>query len=287
MYLMDSIDVRGISLPNTNDTGETNIDGGKVGNNVTGDLAIRQALNYGINRSNLCEGALNGLGYPNYDGIAHQLPWSNNETKINDGDISKANKTLDNAGWIDNDGDGIREKNGVKASFGLYYSSDAPERQAIAVSVSEQARQMGIEINATGTNWDEMDKVKNSQAIVWGFGSTDPSTIWSEYYSTQAGLGNNNPAYVNNSAVDQHINNALKQSREDSYSEWSNAVWDGTNGISPQGDNSWLWISEIKYGYFVDDSLDISNDTALLQPHGGDIFGNIYDWKRTSPINTK
>ena len=41
---------------------------------------------------------------------------------------------------------------------------------------------------------------------------------------------------------------------------------------------------EIKYGYFVDDSLDISNDTALLQPHGGDIFGNIYDWKRVSSI---
>ena len=57
-----------------------------------------------------------------------------------------------------------------KASFELYYSSDAPERQAIAVSVSEQAKEMGIEVKAIGSNWDEMDGVKNSQAIVWGFG---------------------------------------------------------------------------------------------------------------------
>ncbi len=29
---------------------------------------------------------------------------------------------------------------------------------------------MGIEVKAIGSNWDEMDGVKNSQAIVWGFG---------------------------------------------------------------------------------------------------------------------
>jgi len=212
------------------------------------------------------------------------LPWANNATAIEDGDIAKANETLEKAGWVDSDGDGIREKNGTKASFELYYSSDAPERQAIAVSVSEQAKEMGIEVKAIGSNWDEMDGVKNSQPIIWGFGSTDPSTIWSEYHSSQAGIGYNNPAYINDSVIDQHIDNAFKLSRESSYSEWSKAVWDGSHGISPQGDASWLWIGEIKYGYFVDDSLDISNDTALLQPHGGDIFGNIYDWKRVSSI---
>lgn len=95
-------------------TGEKNPDGGDVGNNVTGDIAIRKALNYGIDRTSLCEGALNGIGYPNYDGIAHQLPWANNATAIEDGDIAKANETLEKAGWVDSDGDGIREKTGQK-----------------------------------------------------------------------------------------------------------------------------------------------------------------------------
>ena len=286
MELLDTIDVRGMSLPTVPDTGNSTEDGSKIGNNVTSDKAIREALNYGINRNTIAEGALNGFGYPNFDGIAHQLPWANNDVnKIKDGDVDKAKQILEKGGWKDTDGDGIVEKNGTKASFTVYYSSEAPERQAIAVTVAEQAKEFGIEINQTGSNWDEMDKIKNSQPIVWGFGSTDPSTMKSEYYGPLAGEGYSNPAFENNSAVDKHIENAMKMERNASYAEWSDVSWDGSNGISPLGDAAWLWVGEIKYGYFVDESLDISKDTALLQPHGGDIFSNIYDWHRVSSID--
>ena len=285
MFLQDTIDVRGISLPMENNTGKTTDEGNPIGNNITADKSIREALNYGIDRTAISEGALNGFGYPNFDGIAHQLPWANKEAIIEDGDVDKAKEILKEGGWEDTDGDGIVEKDGVKASINLYYPSDASERQAIAVTVAEQAKEFGIEVNATGSNWDEMDGIKSTDPIVWGFGSTDPSTMWSEYYSDQAAVGYNNPSLVNNSAVDTHIDNAMKSDRNSSFAEWSAVSWDGTTGISPKGDAAWLWVGEIKYGYFVDDSLDISNDTQLLQPHGGDIFGNIYDWSRTSSIN--
>ena len=138
MYLMDTIDVRGISLPSVPDTGEVSEgDNYTIGNNVTSDIAVRKALNYGINRTALAEGALNGLGVPCYDGIAHQLPWANPEAAIEDGDVAYANKTLEEAGWVDSDGDGIREKNGTKASFEVYYSASAPERQALALDHSK------------------------------------------------------------------------------------------------------------------------------------------------------
>ncbi|MBQ9025195.1 MAG: ABC transporter substrate-binding protein [Methanobrevibacter sp.] len=286
MKLLDTIDVRGISLPVVNNTGETTEDGNPIGNNVTADKAIREALNYGINRTAISEGALNGFGYPNFDGIAHQLPWDNDEVnQIQDGDIQKAKDILAEGGWEDTDGDGIVEKDGLKASINIYYTSDAPERQAIAVTVAEQAKEFGIEVNATGSNWDEMDAIKNTDPIVWGFGSTDPSTMMSEYYGNLSGQGYSNPALVNNTAVDAHIDSAMSMDRDSSYSEWSAVSWDGSEGISPLGDAAWLWVGEIKYGYFVDDSLDISEDTALLQPHGGDIFSNIYDWTRISSIN--
>ena len=284
MFLQDTIDVRGISLPVQNNTGATTEEGNPMGNNITADKAIREALNYGIDRTAISDGALNGFGYPNFDGIAHQLPWANKEATIEDGDVDKAKDILKQGGWEDTDGDGIVEKDGQKASINLYYSSDASERQAIAVTVAEQAKEFGIEVNATGSNWDEMDAIKNTDPIVWGFGSTDPSTMWSEYYSDQAGVGYNNPALINNSAIDAHIDNAMKTDRNSSFAEWSAVSWDGNTGISPKGDAAWLWVGEIKYGYYVDDSLDISNDTQLLQPHGGDIFGNIYDWHRVSSI---
>ena len=285
MSLLDTIDVRGLSLPVVNNTGNTTEEGNPIGNNVTADKAIREALNYGINRTAISQGALNGFGYPNFDGIAHQLPWANDEVNnISDGDVERAKQILKDGGWEDTNGDGIVEKNGTKASIQVFYSSDATERQAIAVTIAEQAKEFGIEVNATGSNWDEMGSHVNSDPIVWGWGSTDPSTMYNQYYSELIGQGYSNPASINNSAVDAHIDNAMSMDRESSYSEWSAVSWDGSNGISPLGDASWLWVGEIKYGYFVDQSLDISEETALLQPHGGDIFSNIYDWHRVSSI---
>ena len=285
MSLLDTIDVRGLSLPVVNNTGNTTEEGNPIGNNVTADKAIREALNYGINRTAISQGALNGFGYPNFDGIAHQLPWANDEVNnISDGDVERAKQILKDGGWEDTNGDGIVEKNGTKASIQVFYSSDATERQAIAVTIAEQAKEFGIEVNATGSNWDEMGSHVNSDPIVWGWGSTDPSTMYNQYYSELIGQGYSNPASINNSAVDAHIDNAMSMDRESSYSEWSAVSWDGSNGISPLGDAAWLWVGEIKYGYFVDQSLDISEETALLQPHGGDIFSNIYDWHRVSSI---
>lgn len=285
MSLLDTIDVRGLSLPVVNNTGNTTEEGNPIGNNVTADKAIREALNYGINRTAISQGALNGFGYPNFDGIAHQLPWANDEVNnISDGDVERAKQILKDGGWEDTNGDGIVEKNGTKASIQVFYSSDATERQAIAVTIAEQAKEFGIEVNATGSNWDEMGSHVNSDPIVWGWGSTDPSTMYNQYYSELIGQGYSNPASINNSAIDAHIDNAMSMDRESSYSEWSAVSWDGSNGISPLGDAAWLWVGEIKYGYFVDQSLDISEETALLQPHGGDIFSNIYDWHRVSSI---
>lgn len=279
MYLQDTIDVRGISLPSVPDTGEVSPeDNYAIGNNVTADIAVRKALNYGINRTALADGALNGLGVPSYDGIAHQLPWANPKAAIEDGDVAFANKTLEEAGWVDSDGDGIREKDGTKASFKVYYSANAPERQALALGLSEQAKEFGIEVEPVGAEWDEIYPNEFSQGVLWGYGSTDPSDMYGEYYSSS----DFNPARVNNSAVDAHMDAAFAESREASYKDWSAVSWDGTTGISPKGDANWLWLGEIKYGYFVNDRVDISNDTALLQPHGGDLFSNIYDWTMTN-----
>lgn len=283
MKLLDTIDVRGISFPMTNNTGET-VEGAPVGNNVTADKAIREALNYGINRTEIAEGALNGIGVPNYDGVAHTLPWANKEATIEDGDVQKAKQILSDAGWKDTDGDGIVEKDGLKASLNIYYSASAPERQAIAVMIAEQAKDFGIEVNATGAEWDEIYQHEYNDLVVWGYGSTDPSDLKGKYYSQSFVEGVGNPGHYNNSAVDEHIEKAMSMDRNSSFDEWSKVSWDGNTGISPKGDAAWLWAGEIKYGYFVDDSLDISEDTALIQPHGGDIFSNIYDWHRVSSI---
>ena len=278
MEYFDSIDVRGISLPTQMDEGKLSEDNITIGNNVTGDPAIRQALAIGINRQELLDGALNGYGNVSYNGVADQLPWAF-DAGYKDGQVDQAKSILDAAGWKDTDGDGIREKDGQKAAFTVYYKASAVERQAIAVTVAEQAKKLGIEITPKGASWDEIDPDKYSQGVVWGFGSADPFEIEHQYDSRVACVGYDNPGGLNDSSVDALIDSAMAQPANASYSTWSQAA------KTAVGQNSFLWIGTMDYTYFVSDDLDISNSTHLIYPHGGDIWGNIYDWKRLNETN--
>ena len=276
----DSIDVRGISLPTQNNTGKIiGDDNLTYGNNVTGDPAIREALNVGINRSELVKGSLNGFGNVSYNGVASQLPWAF-ESTFTDGNVDQAKQILANAGWNDTNGDGIVEKDGQKASFSIYYNSKATERQTIAVAVAEQAKEIGIEINPVGGSWDDIDPVKFQEGVVWGFGSADPYEIEHQYDSRVAGEGYDNPEILNDTSVDTLIDQAMTQDLDTSYSTWSQAAQKANSNYP------FLWIGTMDYTYFVSDSLDISNSTHLIYPHGGDIWGNIYDWKRIDSNST-
>ena len=275
MEYFDSIDVRGISLPTQMAEGKLSEDNITIGNNVTGDEAIREALNIGINRQSLLDGAFNGYGNVSYNGVASQLPWAFNST-FEDGKVDEAKNILKEAGWNDTDGDGIVEKNGTKASFSVYYNAKATERQAIAVAVSEQAKQIGIEITPVGGSWDDIDPNIYSQGVVWGFGSADPYAVEHQYDSRVACVGYDNPEGLNDSAVDSLIDAAMAIDQNSSYSSWSQAAQQATSKYP------FLWIGTVDYTYFVSDDLDISNSTHLIYPHGGDIWGNIYDWKRVN-----
>ena len=275
MEYFDSIDVRGISLPTQMDEGKLSEDNITIGNNVTGDPAIREALNIGIDRQALLEGALNGFGDVSYNGVADQLAWSFDST-FKDGNVDEAKSVLEAAGWKDTDGDGIVEKDGQKASFSVYYNSQASERQAIAVAVAEQAKEIGIEIEPVGGSWDDIDPNKYSQGVVWGFGSADPMEIQHQYDSRVAAVGYDNPEALNDTAVDSLIDAAMAQETNSSYATWSQAAQEATSKYP------FLWVGTMDYTYFVSDDLDISNSTHLIYPHGGDIWGNIYDWKRVN-----
>ncbi|WP_295726811.1 ABC transporter substrate-binding protein [uncultured Methanobrevibacter sp.] len=281
MEYFDSIDVRGISLPTQNNTGKTiGADNTTYGNNVTSDPAIREALNVGINRQKLVEGSLNGFGNVSYNGVASQLPWAYNST-FKDSNVNEAKNILSNAGWKDTNGDGIVDKNGKPASFSIYYNTKASERQAIAVAVAEQAKEIGIDIKPVGGSWDDMDPIKYQEGIVWGFGSADPIELKHQYDSRVAGEGYDNPEILNDSSVDSSIDSAMSQETNASYATWSQAA-QKANSHYP-----FIWIGTMDYTYFVDNTLNISNSTHLIYPHGGDIWGNIYDWKRIDNNQTK
>lgn len=129
---MPTVDSFSINLPVIPETTE---DGQIVGNNVTSDIAIRQALNIGINRQAIIDNALSGCGTPAFS-TSPEAPWSSKYT-FQDNRVEEAKKLLEDAGWKDTDGDGIREKNGVKAEFTVTGRSNDLARYNTVVALAE------------------------------------------------------------------------------------------------------------------------------------------------------
>ena len=142
------------------------------------------------------------------------------------------------------------------------------------------AREIGIEIEPVGGSWDDIDPVKFQEGEVWGFGSADPYGIEHQYDSRVANVGYDNTEGLIDPTVDSLIDSAKSQELESSYATWSQAAQQATSQYP------YLWIGTMDYTYFVSDSLDISNSTHLIYPHGGDIWGNIYDWKRVNTTDS-
>ena len=266
-----SVDMQGISLPVTMDTGGKTQEGNPYGNNVTGDPAIREALNIGINRSKVMDSALDGYGQVSTNGIGAQLPYA--YENFEDGKVDEAKQILDDAGWKDTNGNGIRDKNGTEASFTLWYYPTLVYRESIAIAVAEQAKELGIDMQLQGSNWDDIEGKYSTMSIVWGGGGCDPSSLAYNFDSRLAGQGYCNPTMLNDSSVDAQIDEARSQDLNSSYPTWSSMVQTANEH------NPYIWIGSVDYTYFVSDHLDISNSTHKVFPHGGDIWGNVYDWK--------
>lgn len=275
---LKSIDARGIAFPLQPDTGKKTENGYSIGNNVTSDIAIRKALNIGIDRQALISGALNGQGEEEFTGV-DKLPFGNKEAVFEDGKIDEARKILATAGWTDTDGDGVLEKNGIKAEFTLLYPSSAQDRQVLAVALSEEAKKLGVNIKPAGKSWNEIDTLAHSTPVIFGFGSLDPTELYLRYYSKSYNPSNyNNIIMYNNPVVDGYLRTAITSyDPETANKNWQLAAWDGTTGYSAKGDATWMWIATINYLYIMNEDLNIG--TPKMQPHGGDIFGNILEWK--------
>ena len=274
-----SVDNFGIALPVVPNTGELNEYGYPVGNNVSCDIAIRKALAYGIDREKICSDALAGYAAPAYsenDG----MPWSNPESVI-DYDLDYAVKLLDEAGWKDTDGDGIREKDGVKASMPLLYFAGDDVRQAVAMSISNQAAEnLGIEIIVEGTSEDELNSRMYSEPMILAWGSSNPRTSYRLFHSSNAGKNNwYNPENFRSETVDGYLDAALNsKTLEEAIPYWQKAQWDGTTGTSMRGECPYVFIINKTHLYWAREGLDVGKQKVHAHGDSWPLVQNLRDW---------
>lgn len=276
-----SADNRGFTLPVLPNEGKTTAGGAPIGNNVTCNREIRQAIAYAIDREQIAEAVLNGYGRPAYsenDG----MPWNNPDVKL-DTDVEYARKLLADAGWVDTDGDGIVEKDGIKAEFRCVYPSGDSVRQAVGMAAAEQLTAVGIKVNVEGMSWDEITRVMFSEAVLMGWGSSSPNETYYLYRSEGALLDDfYNPEGYMSETTDSYLNAAMSAlTVEEANENWRKVQWDGTTGTAMQGECPWVWIVNLDHVTYVRDGLSIGNQPIHGHGHGLPLIQNLNEWRWT------
>lgn len=268
-----SVDNRGINLPAV--PAGTDSEGRAVGNDFTADVLVRRAINIGIDRQEMIDNVLNGYGTPAYS-ICDQLPWYNEASEV-EYDPEAAAALLDEAGWTMGE-DGVRTKDGMRAELNLLYSNGDSVRQALAADLANQLGELGIACTIEGVGWDTAYDRALSAPMLWGWGAHTPMELYNIYH-TIGDTGSAQYSPYSNPTVDGYMDEALMSADlEQSYELWRKAQWDGTTGVTQDGDIPWVWLVNVSHLYWVRDGLQIAGQKIHPHGHGWSIVNNVDQW---------
>jgi peptide/nickel transport system substrate-binding protein len=178
---------------------------------VTGDPAIRKALNLAVNRQGMIDALLTGKGVPASTPVPAVLASYVEPAAQFRHDPAEAGRILDAAGWVLG-ADGIRARNGQPARFTLMYPTTDTVRKDLAQAVVSDAKAVGIEVVLEGLGWEAIEPRLAQDSLVMGGGSQlDPDqVIYPLLHSSFGGDGFNNPGSYRNAEVDAGLEAARR-----------------------------------------------------------------------------
>ncbi|HEY1575162.1 MAG TPA: ABC transporter substrate-binding protein [Pseudonocardiaceae bacterium] len=151
-----SADLRAVQLP--------------VNDPVTGDPAIRLALNEAVDRQALVTGPLKGTGNPAATPLPAVLPEFVEPSATFKVNQEQARTELLAGGWVANTGGG-RAKHGVPAAFTLAYPAGDTVDAALATAFVADAKAVGVTVTPLAVPQTELTEHASSDATLIGTGS--------------------------------------------------------------------------------------------------------------------
>jgi peptide/nickel transport system substrate-binding protein len=119
--------------------------------------------------------------------------------------LEKAGKLLDEAGWIDTDGDGLRDKDGVPFKFKFMYSSESALYKRLVELLKDEAAKLGIEVIPDPYEWSVLVprlSDRKFEATVRGWGGDVLEDFYQIFHSSQIG---NRGASMSGSTINRQI----------------------------------------------------------------------------------
>lgn len=199
----------------------------------TDELAVRKAVAQAINKQAFIDIVFNGFGTPGCspltkvmfaytDASCQELPY----------DPAAAAATLEEAGWVDSDGDGVRERDGVPLVLEHWYR-DNPLSSNMATVVQADLAAIGIQFNTNGADAaGYFDKVRAGEHNTqnWWDTFTDPDGVMRTlFHSSNADGGTNRNRYRNDEMdklIDQAAATADPAKRAELYAQIQQKVAD-------------------------------------------------------------
>jgi peptide/nickel transport system substrate-binding protein len=128
------------------------------------DLEVRQALFYAQDRESMAKDI-----YLGYNEVANgtqpllSFAYAPDEVEtVYNFDPDKAKQLLESAGWVDSDGDGIREKNGKKLSFKMNYPTGTSTTDQVVAYLQEAWKAVGAEMEPAGVEFPQLVEIITS-----------------------------------------------------------------------------------------------------------------------------
>lgn len=106
---------------------------------------IRKALIYAINREELVDKALLTVGGVPKGIFMDSVPWNNPDVNNYNYNVDTAKKMLDDAGFLDSDGDSFRDYNGQKVTLNIVTGTRRPGNVLIAQATQGYFKAIGVD----------------------------------------------------------------------------------------------------------------------------------------------
>jgi peptide/nickel transport system substrate-binding protein len=170
------------------------------------DKRVRQALSYAIDKQEIIDGVLLGLGQV-ASGPYKPGSWVHNpEVRRYPYDPERARALLAEAGWQDSDGDGIVDQNGRPLTFTIVTNQGNDQRVKAGEIIQRRLAEVGVKVKLRVVEWaaflKEFINPGNYDATILGWNITPDPDGYNVWHSSKTNPGELNFTFFKNAEVD-------------------------------------------------------------------------------------